>query len=45
MYQGLPLDTELYLPTKLASKRFLLTWDFGLISGVNEQHNGVLLRL
>jgi len=45
MYQGLPLDTELYLPTKLAPKRFPLTWDFRFIRSVNEEHDGVLLRL
>ena len=45
MYQGLLLDTELYLPTKLALKRFLLAWNFRFIHGVNEEHGGVLLRL
>jgi hypothetical protein len=45
IYQGSPLDTELYLPTKLAPWRFLLTRDFRLIRGVNEEHGDVLLRL
>jgi hypothetical protein len=45
MYQRFPLDTELYLPTKLAPKRFLLPWDFRFIRGVNEEYDGFLLRV
>ena len=45
MYQGFPLDTELFQPTKFAPRRFLLPWDFRLIRGVNEEHDCVLLRL